>query len=222
MLSRSLEETLRRAMSKASEKKHEFATLEHLLLSLIEDQDALEVFKACGVNLNELEKDLTKYIDNELKAIISSSDEVDTQPTSGFQRVVQRAVIHTQSSGRSEATGANVVVAMFSERDCYAVYVLQKQDMKRLDAVSFISHGLAKDPNYSKSKLDEGIEENENQKLVKTQFGGLARRRECVFFGISAQSHAQSIGQIGNCVNFGVKVGIVMENVSLWPRVDPH
>ena len=163
MLSRSLEETLRRAMSNASEKKHEFATLEHLLLSLIEDQDALEVFKACGVNLNELEKDLTKYIDNELKAIISSSDEVDTQPTSGFQRVVQRAVIHTQSSGRSEATGANVVVAMFSERDCYAVYVLQKQDMKRLDAVSFISHGLAKDPNYSKSKLDEGIEENENQ-----------------------------------------------------------
>ncbi len=168
MLSRSLEETLRRAMSKAASKKHEFATLEHLLYALIEDQDALEVFKACGVNLTILEDDLTKYIDQDLKSIVSSSEEVDTQPTSGFQRVVQRAVIHTQSSGRNEATGANVLVAMFSEKDCYAVYVLQKQDMKRLDAVSFISHGLAKDPSYANSKSPEGnLDENEKEEAEK-------------------------------------------------------
>ncbi len=155
MLSRSLEETLRRAMSFATQRKHEFATLEHLLLSLLEDKDAIEVLKACGVNLEEIKKDLMNYLDEDLKTIKSSNPDVDTQPTSGFQRVVQRAVIHTQSSGRNEATGANVLVAMFSEKDCYSVYVLQKQDMKRLDAVSFMSHGLAKDPNYKDPKNQE-------------------------------------------------------------------
>jgi len=155
MLSRSLEETLRRAMNLASSKKHEFATLEHLLFSLLEDKDAIEVFKACGVDIKLLEDDLNSYLDKDLKSIVSSNEDIDTQPTSGFQRVVQRAVIHTQSSGKNEANGANVLVAMFSERDCYAVYLLQKQNMKRLDAVSFISHGLAKDPNYSQSKTDE-------------------------------------------------------------------
>ena len=155
MLSRSLEETLRRAMNLASSKKHEFATLEHLLFSLLEDKDAIEVFKACGVDIKLLEDDLNGYLDKDLKSIVSSNEDIDTQPTSGFQRVVQRAVIHTQSSGKNEANGANVLVAMFSERDCYAVYLLQKQNMKRLDAVSFISHGLAKDPNYSQSTTDE-------------------------------------------------------------------
>ncbi len=163
MLSHTLEETLRRAMSDAASKKHEFATLEHLLLALIEDQDAIEVFKACGVNLKKLEDDLKEYLEEDLKSIVSSHDEVDTQPTSGFQRVIQRAVIHTQSSGRTEANGANVIVAMFSERDCYAVYLLQKQDMKRLDAVSFISHGLAKDSNYSKSNSPNGVDEDTKQ-----------------------------------------------------------
>ena len=155
MLSRSLEETLRRAMNLASSKKHEFATLEHLLFSLLGDKDAIEVFKACGVDIKLLEDDLNGYLDKDLKSIVSSNEDIDTQPTSGFQRVVQRAVIHTQSSGKNEANGANVLVAMFSERDCYAVYLLQKQNMKRLDAVSFISHGLAKDPNYSQSTTDE-------------------------------------------------------------------
>ncbi len=167
MLSRSLEETLRRAMSVATEKKHEFATLEHLLFSLIEDQDALEVLKACSVDTNLLKEDINKYLDEDLKSIVSSNQDVDTQPTSGFQRVVQRAVIHTQSSGRDEATGANVLVAMFSERDCYATYLLQKQDMKRLDAVSFMSHGLAKDPNYK--KISENMNEDELESDSKTQ-----------------------------------------------------
>ena len=171
MLSKSLEETLRRAMTNASSLKHEFATLEHLLSALLKDQDAIEVLKACSVNVKILEEDIDRYLKEELKAIVTSDKEADTQPTAGFQRVVQRAVIHTQSSGRSEATGANILVAMFSERDCYAVYLLQKQDMKRLDAVSFISHGLAKDPNYSKSTSlsgsDNEIEDADNKKSEK-------------------------------------------------------
>merc|ERR1711965_1166474 len=145
--------------------------LEHLLFALLEDQDAIEVLKACSVNVKTLGDDINKYLKEDLKAIIASDSEADTQPTAGFQRVVQRAVIHTQSSGRNEATGANILVAMFSERDCYAVYLLQKQDMKRLDAVSFMSHGLAKDPNYSKSSSPSGaegdIEETENKKSEK-------------------------------------------------------
>ena len=171
MLSKSLEETLRRAMTSASSLKHEFATLEHLLFALLEDQDAVEVLKACSINIKTLEEDIGKYLKEDLKAIITPDPEADTQPTAGFQRVVQRAVIHTQSSGRSEATGANILVAMFSERDCYAVYLLQKQDMKRLDAVSFMSHGLAKDPNYSKSRSPSGAESEtvnpENNKAEK-------------------------------------------------------
>ena len=171
MLSKSLEETLRRAMTNASSLKHEFATLEHLLSALLKDQDAVEVLKACSENVKILEEDIDRYLKEELKAIVTSDKEADTQPTAGFQRVVQRAVIHTQSSGRSEATGANILVAMFSERDCYAVYLLQKQDMKRLDAVSFIRHGLAKDPNYSKSTTPSGtdneIENADNKKSEK-------------------------------------------------------
>ena len=171
MLSKSLEETLRRAMTNASSLKHEFATLEHLLSALLKDQDAVEVLKACSVNVKILEEDIDRYLNEELKAIVTSDKEADTQPTAGFQRVVQRAVIHTQSSGRTEATGANILVALFSERDCYAVYLLQKQDMKRLDAVSFISHGLAKDPNYSKSTTPSGadneIEDADNKKSEK-------------------------------------------------------
>ena len=108
MLSKSLEETLRRAMTNASSLKHEFATLEHLLSALLKDQDAIEVLKACSVNVKILEEDIDRYLKEELKAIVSSDKEADTQPTAGFQRVVQRAVIHTQSSGRSEATGANL------------------------------------------------------------------------------------------------------------------
>ena len=108
MLSKSLEETLRRAMTNASSLKHEFATLEHLLSALLKDQDAIEVLKACSVNVKILEEDIDRYLKEELKAIVTSDKEADTQPTAGFQRVVQRAVIHTQSSGRSEATGANI------------------------------------------------------------------------------------------------------------------
>ncbi|NCF48165.1 MAG: ATP-dependent Clp protease ATP-binding subunit ClpA, partial [Bacteroidetes bacterium] len=141
MLSRELEETLRRAMSDATARTHEFATLEHLLLALTEDSDALEVLSACKVNIEELRLRLHDYIETELTGIVSRSENLDVQPTSSFQRVIQRAIIHTQSSGREMATGANVLVSIFSERESHAVWFLKSMNMTRLDAVSYISHG---------------------------------------------------------------------------------
>jgi ATP-dependent Clp protease ATP-binding subunit ClpA len=141
MLSRELEETLRRAMSDATARTHEFATLEHLLLALTEDSDALEVLSACKVNIEELRLRLHDYIKTELTGIVSRSENLDVQPTSSFQRVIQRAIIHTQSSGREMATGANVLVSIFSERESHAVWFLKSMNMTRLDAVSYISHG---------------------------------------------------------------------------------
>ncbi len=145
MLSRNLEQTLHRALSLASERRHEYATLEHLLLGLVEDNDAATVLKACGVDLDKLRNDLTEFLDKDL-AGLATDRPGDPKPTAGFQRVVQRAAIHVQSSGRDEVTGANVLVALFSERESHAVYFLQLQDMTRLDAVNFISHGIAKAP----------------------------------------------------------------------------
>ena len=141
MLSRELEETLRRAMGTATARSHEFATLEHLLLALTEDSDALEVFVACSVDIEELRKQLQSFIADELSSIVSQAENLDVQPTASFQRVIQRAIIHTQSSGREVATGANVLVSMFSERESHAVWFLKSLNMTRLDAVSFISHG---------------------------------------------------------------------------------
>jgi ATP-dependent Clp protease ATP-binding subunit ClpA len=148
MLSRNLEQTLHRALSLASERRHEYATLEHLLLGLAEDTDAATVLRACGVDLEKLRTDLTEFLDKDL-AGLATDRPGDPKPTAGFQRVVQRAAIHVQSSGRDEVTGANVLVALFSERESHAVYFLQLQDMTRLDAVNFISHGIAKAPGRS-------------------------------------------------------------------------
>ena len=148
MLSRNLEQTLHRALSLASERRHEYATLEHLLLGLADDTDAATVLKACGVDLDKLRNDLTEFLDKDL-AGLATDRPGDPKPTAGFQRVVQRAAIHVQSSGRDEVTGANVLVALFSERESHAVYFLQLQDMTRLDAVNFISHGIAKAPGRS-------------------------------------------------------------------------
>ncbi len=141
MLSRELEETLRRAMSNAASRSHEFATLEHLLVALTDDSDAREVLTACGVDIPALLDKLYEYIEVELASIVSHSEELDVQPTASFQRVIQRAIIHTQSSGREVATGANVLVSIFSERESHAVWFLKSLNMTRLDAVSFISHG---------------------------------------------------------------------------------
>ena len=143
MLSRNLEESLHRAIALASERRHEYATLEHLLFALTEDRDAIAVIRACGVDIEKLQKELGEYLGGELEMMVASLAE-DPKPTAGFQRVLQRAAIHVQSSGREEVTGANVLVAMFSERESHAVYYLQLQDMTRFDAVNYISHGIAK------------------------------------------------------------------------------
>lgn len=145
MLSRNLEQTLHRALILAGERHHEYATLEHLLLALVDDADAVTVFRACGVDLDRLRTDLTGFLDKDL-AGLASERPTEPKPTAAFQRVIQRAAIHVQSTGRDEVTGANVLVALFAERESHAVYFLQLQDMTRLDAVNFLSHGLPKPP----------------------------------------------------------------------------
>ncbi len=155
MLSRNLEQTLHRSLGFAADRRHEYATLEHLLLGLTEDADAATVLRACGVDLDKLRGDLTEFLDKDL-AGLRTDRPGDPKPTAGFQRVVQRAAIHVQSSGRDEVTGANVLVALFSERESHAVYFLQLQDMTRLDAVNFISHGIAKAPGRSVQRPVQG------------------------------------------------------------------
>jgi ATP-dependent Clp protease ATP-binding subunit ClpA len=160
MLSRNLEKTLHRALAYANERRHEYATLEHLLLALTEDQDAVAVLRACTVDIEKLRRDLSGYVDNELVNLVSNHVE-DAKPTASFQRVLQRAAIHVQSSGREEVTGANVLVAMFAERESHAVYFLQEQDMTRFDAVNYISHGIAKAPGRSETRRVQGADEEE-------------------------------------------------------------
>jgi ATP-dependent Clp protease ATP-binding subunit ClpA len=160
VLSRNLEKTLHRALAHANERRHEYATLEHLLLALTEDQDAVAVLRACSVDLDKLRRDVANYIDNELSNLISTHVE-DAKPTASFQRVLQRAAIHVQSSGREEVTGANVLVAMFAERESHAIFYLQEQDMTRFDAVNYISHGIAKAPGRSETRRVQGAEEDE-------------------------------------------------------------
>ena len=161
--SSTLEQSIHNALALANERRHELATLEHLLLSLTDEPDAARVMTACGVDLDELRRALTKFIDEELDSLISDVDGSEAAPTTGFQRVIQRAAIHVQSSGRSEVTGANVLVAIFAERESHAAYFLQEQNMTRYDAVNFISHGVAKDPSYGEARSIRGTEEIEQQ-----------------------------------------------------------
>ncbi|WP_439500105.1 ATP-dependent Clp protease ATP-binding subunit ClpA [Bosea sp. (in: a-proteobacteria)] len=160
--SRSLEQALHRALALANERHHEYATLEHLLLALVDDQDAAAVMRACSVDLDTLRRNLVDYIDAELTNLVTDGRD-DSKPTAGFQRVIQRAVIHVQSSGREEVTGANVLVAMFAERESHAAYFLQEQDMTRYDAVNYISHGIAKRPGAGESRPPRGVEEEPEQ-----------------------------------------------------------
>ena len=155
----SLEKTLHSALSHASERSHEYATLEHLLLALIDDPDAAQVMQACGVELGDLGDVVRQYLDQEYQSL-KTEDKGDPAPTAGFQRVIQRAILHVQSSGKDTVTGANVLVALFSERDSYAVYFLQQQDMSRLDAVSYISHGIGKGGKRVEEKGTKGSEEH--------------------------------------------------------------
>src|SRR5665213_2279040 len=161
--SRNLEQTLHRGLALANERHHEYATLEHLLLALIDDQDASAVMRACNVDLDKLRRSLVAYLESELENLITDGAE-DSKPTAGFQRVIQRAVIHVQSSGREEVTGANVLVANFAERESHAAYFLQEQDMTRYDAVNYISHGIAKRPGLTESRPVRGVEEEADTK----------------------------------------------------------
>src|SRR5687768_12398970 len=165
---RPLEQTLSNALSEAAKRRHEYATLEHLLIALVDDEHASQVMTACGVNRDELKAMVKSYLDNELGALVADSA-TDPTPTSGFQRVVQRAILHVQSSGRDEVTGANVLVALFSERESYAVYFLQQQDMSRLDAVTYISHGVGKGEVSSDPTPPQGAEEKTEQKGDKKE-----------------------------------------------------
>ncbi len=178
--SRNLEESLHRAVAFANERKHQFATLEHLLLALLDDQDASSVMNACDVDMPALKKSLVHYLDTELNSIVVDDGE-DAKPTGAFQRVIQRAVIHVQSSGRDDVTGANVLVAIFSERESHAAYFLQEQEMTRYDAVNFISHGIAKKAGASEPRAVKGSsteEAEEGKPQVKT--GGEALDAYCV------------------------------------------
>ncbi|MBM3733242.1 MAG: ATP-dependent Clp protease ATP-binding subunit ClpA [Acidimicrobiia bacterium] len=144
MLSRNLEQTLHRALASASQRRQEFATLENLLLALCDDPDAISVFRACGVDVESLRAEMTEFVNGDLARMGLVQRNQEPKPTAGFQRVVQRAIMHVQSLGREEVTGASILVALFSERESHAVYSLQTREMSRLDAVNYISHGIAK------------------------------------------------------------------------------
>ena len=150
--STTLEQSIHRALALANARRHELATLEHLLLALIDEPDAARVMRACAVDLDELRKSLEEFIEDDLSTLVTDVDGSEAVPTAAFQRVIQRAAIHVQSSGRTEVTGANVLVAIFAERESNAAYFLQEQDMTRYDAVNFIAHGVAKDPAFGESR----------------------------------------------------------------------
>ncbi len=179
IFSRTLEKTLRKALSLANERHHEYATLEHLLLALIDDTDAAAVMRACSVDLEVLRKTVVNYLDTELENLVVDSQD-EAKATNGFQRVVQRAAFHVQSSGREEVTGANVLVAIFAERETHAAFFLQEQDMTRYDAVNYISHGIAKRPGLSdSSRLPRGADEEPEARETKdTKDSGDSKKKE--------------------------------------------
>ncbi len=173
-------------MALANERDHEYATLEHLLLSLLDDQDATAVMRACNVDLEALRRGITSFVDTELSNLVVDDGE-DAKPTASFQRVVQRAVIHVQSSGREEVTGANVLVAIFAERESHAVFLLGEQNMQRYDAVSYISHGIAKRPGANEARPVRGADEEEDgEKPVKQ--GTEALEAYCVNLNAKART----------------------------------
>jgi ATP-dependent Clp protease ATP-binding subunit ClpA len=169
MIAQELEVSLHMAFMEARQKRHEFITVEHLLLAMLDNPSASEVLRACGANIEELRKLLTDFI-NEHTPVVSGED-VDTQPTLGFQRVIQRAILHVQSSGKKEVTGANVLVAIFGEKDSHAVYFLHQKGVTRLDVVNFISHGITKVPQAAPAKQQQEADAESDQE--QTQGGAL-------------------------------------------------
>ena len=198
-----LEKTLHAALADAAERRHEYATLEHLLLALTDDEDAAQVMAACGVDLAELAEAVKQYLAQEYQSL-KTEDEADPQPTTGFQRVIQRAILHVQSSGKDTVTGANVLVALFSERDSYAVYFLQQQDMSRLDAVSFISHGIGKGGRQLESRSPQGAEEAQQGEDKHGEAGG---KKETALdqFTVNLNAKAQA-GKVDPLIGRGPEV----------------
>ena len=167
MIAQELEVSLHMAFVEARQKRHEFITVEHLLLSLLDNPSAAQVLRSCAANIEELRKELTSFI-AEHTPTVSGTDEIDTQPTLGFQRVIQRAILHVQSSGKKEVNGANVLVAIFGEKDSHAVYFLQRQGVTRLDVVNFISHGITKSPTpVTRGEAEQTEQEQEGQALAE-------------------------------------------------------
>ena len=160
--SSTLEQAIHKALSHANDRSHEFATLEHLLLALLDEPDAQQVMRACDVDIVQLRQSLTEYVEDELSTLVTDVEGSEAVPTAAFQRVIQRAAIHVQSSGRTEVTGANVLVAMFAERESNAAYFLQDQNMTRYDAVNFIAHGVAKNTDYDDVRSVSGSDQNED------------------------------------------------------------
>ena len=181
-----LEQAIHSALALANARRHELATLEHLLLALIEEPDAARVMKACSVDLGELKKTLIDFIDDDLSTLVTNVEGSEAVPTAAFQRVIQRAAIHVQSSGRNEVTGANVLVAIFAERESNAAYFLQEQDMTRYDAVNFIAHGVAKDPSYGEARSVSGAEEHETPKGEAGEAKESALSKYCVDLNVKA------------------------------------
>ncbi|MEY4306283.1 MAG: ATP-dependent Clp protease ATP-binding subunit ClpA, partial [Pseudomonadota bacterium] len=184
--STTLEQAIHSALALANARRHELATLEHLLLALIEEPDAARVMKACSVDLDELKKTLIDFIDDDLSTLVTNVEGSEAVPTAAFQRVIQRAAIHVQSSGRNEVTGANVLVAIFAERESNAAYFLQEQDMTRYDAVNFIAHGVAKDPSYGEARSVSGAEEHETPKGEAGEAKESALSKYCVDLNVKA------------------------------------
>jgi ATP-dependent Clp protease ATP-binding subunit ClpA len=169
--SHTLEQAIHAALAHANARRHELATLEHLLLALIDEPDAAKVMKACNVDLEALRKTLIEFIEDDLSTLVTDVEGSEAVPTAAFQRVIQRAAIHVQSSGRNEVTGANVLVAIFAERESNAAYFLQEHDMTRYDAVNFIAHGVAKNPSYGESRPVTGADDTHEEEQSQAEDG---------------------------------------------------
>ena len=179
--SSSLEKSIHSALKLANERNHELATLEHLLLALLDEKDASNVLNACNVNIDLLRSNIENFLNNELGSLVTEVEGSEAVPTTGFQRVIQRAAIHVQSSGRNEVTGANVLVAIFAERESHAAFFLQEQEMTRYDAVNFIAHGVSKNPNYEETKeLDEGDQKDRSENANTNPEKETALSKYCV------------------------------------------
>ena len=185
--SNSLETSIHKALTLANSRKHELATLEHLLLALLTEVDAMRVLNACDVNIEKLEGTIIKYLDSDLEKLVSEVEGAEAVPTTGFQRVIQRAAIHVQSSGRSEVTGANVLVAIFAERESHAAFFLQEQDMTRYDAVNFIAHGVAKNPKFVESRPPAGNDQQQETSEEGSEEKETALQKYCVNLNIKSE-----------------------------------